>query len=88
MEFSLPQIAQGAGLFFGALGVAVYGLKKNGKIHFGMPKERRNCVRLCSEHTGLVNAIENNTQAQAINNEKLDGVASKVDKILGHLDKF
>ncbi len=81
MEYSLVQIAQGAGVFIGAMGVAVYGLKKNGKITFGKSDERRACVRVCSEHEGLVKAV-------AANGEKIDVVDGKVDRILGHLGKL
>ena len=81
MEYSLVQIAQGAGVFFGAVGVALYGAKKNGYLTLGKPKERRACVRVCSEHKGLVKAVE-------VNGVKLDRVDSKVDRILGHLGEL
>ena len=88
MEYSLVQIAQGAGVFVGALGVAVYGAKKNGLLTFGKPKERRSCVRLCNEHAGLVKGIELNLVAINENAKKLDSVDGKVDRILGHLGKL
>lgn len=86
--FSLSEIAQGAGIFFGAFGVVVYGLKKNGLLTFGKPRERRNCAGVCGEHAGLVNAIQNNTEALRVNNKKLDSVDGKVDRILGRLGKL
>ena len=88
MEFSLIQIAQGVGVFFGAMGVAVYGVKKNGYLTFGKPKERRSCVRLCNEHAGLVLGVEHTAALLEKNSTKLDSVDSKVDRILGHLGKL
>ena len=88
MEYSLVQIAQGAGVFFGAMGVAVYGAKKNGFLTFGKPKERRSCVRVCNEHAGLVAGAEHTAEMLKDNSVKLDVVDSKVDRILGHLGKL
>ena len=82
------QIAQGAGVFFGAMGVAVYGAKKNGFLTFGKPKERRSCVRVCNEHAGLVAGAEHTAKLLEKNSIKLDSVDSKVDRILGHLGKL
>ena len=40
MEYSLVQIAQGAGVFFVAVGAGLYGIKKNGYLTFGKPSAR------------------------------------------------
>lgn len=77
-HFTLPQIAQGLGIFFGALGIVGYGLKKNGKLHFGTPKERRNCAKTCPEHSGLIKRVENI-------DKKLDIVIKDLSEAVGFI---
>jgi hypothetical protein len=80
---TIKLIGSGVVVFFMILGAAVYPLKKNGLITFGKPKERRNCAKVCTEHSGLVEAIDNSTKVQSETNDKLDLVISNVDRILG-----
>jgi hypothetical protein len=80
--------ATGAGAFFTVIGAGVYALKKNGLITFGKPKERRNCVRLCSEHANLVRAVEANTRTTARAVEKLDQTNENISTVKSQLSQL
>ncbi|MHC4397524.1 MAG: hypothetical protein ACYS1A_17925 [Planctomycetota bacterium] len=85
MYYSLTEIAQAAGIFFVAIGAGIYGLKKNGLVTLGKPKERRNCASTCSEHTGLVKEVRANTIRLEKMDRKLDGVARDLNEAVGFI---
>lgn len=84
-QFTLTQVAQGLGVFLGAAGVTVYGLKKNGKIHFGTPKERRKCAKTCTEHTEFAGEVRRNTIATEKLNRKVDSMAKDLNTAVGFI---
>lgn len=88
MEYSLTQVLQGAGGFFGAMGVIVYALKKNGVLTIGKPKERRNCVRVCSQHSGLVGAIDHNTEITKQTVVKIDHAVEEIGQVNKNLSEI
>jgi hypothetical protein len=82
---SIVQVAQGAGVFFVAIGAGIYGLKKNGKITFGKNVERRKCAQTCIEHGGLVREVRMNTIALENAGTKLDAVAKDLNEAVGFI---
>jgi hypothetical protein len=85
MAIELNQIAAGAGIFFGVIGAFVYGLKKNGFITFGKPKERRDCPKFCDEHSGVILGIEQNTIALVKVDAKLDIMHKEISDYNGNV---
>jgi hypothetical protein len=82
---SISQLVQGLGVFLGAAGVTIYGLKKKGKIHFGTPRERRNCARTCAEHGTFAAEVRYNTIATEKLNKKLDSMAKDLNMAVGFI---
>jgi hypothetical protein len=82
---TISHLAQGLGVFLGAAGVTVYGLKKNGKIHFGTPKERRTCARTCIEHNGFAKEVRNNTKATEKLSKKVDAMSKDLNTAVGFI---
>ena len=82
---TFAQVAQGAGIFFVAIGAGIYGLKKNGKITFGKRVERRKCVQTCVEHGGLVKEVRMNTIALERVGTKLGAVAKDLNEAVGFI---
>ena len=63
---------------FSLIGAVFYGLKKNGLVTFGRPKERRHCAKTCAEHPSLVKEVG------AIH-KKIDSVGVDVARIVGYI---
>jgi hypothetical protein len=68
------QIVSGLVGFFTVSGAVVYGLKKNGIVSFGTPKERRKCGDPCPEHKQVIESI-------AVLFNKFDGIDKKLDTV-------
>jgi len=82
---TVSQLAQGAGVLGVFLGATVYGLKKNGKIHFGTPKERRNCSRTCTEHGSFSAEVRANTLATEKLSKKVDSMSKDLNTAVGFI---
>jgi hypothetical protein len=85
MYYSLAEIAQAAGIFAGACAAVVYAFKKNGKITFGKAKERRACVKTCTEHQGLAKEVRVNTIALEKVDRKVSAMAKDLNEAVGYI---
>ena len=74
----VPTLASGLVGFFSLIAAVFYGLKKNGLVTFGRPKERRQCAKTCAEHSSLVNEVD-------AMHTKLDVVSKDVATIVGYI---